>query len=134
MSYRFPKSISPIAHGCLNDAVAVCNANGIPVKKGKGKCSIVLRPGEKKFRNGWGFRSTAHNGMWVLMLTHGGPKNHTIEIAHDPASVTGFNPAALVHEMAHHLIESNHGFPSKGQPWHDRRLWGKVFGWHKGAG
>jgi hypothetical protein len=121
----FPKPVASIFHGANNEATAIVKSVLGKVASG-GSIKVVMRPGTKKNKNGWSWYDPA-NKMQVMMLTHGGPKDHTIEVAHDPKNIAGFLPSALVHEMVHCHHERTIG---KVESRHDPRYKGKVWGWN----
>lgn len=91
----FPKAVASICHGANNEATAIVKGVLGKVKDG-GSIKVVMRPGTKKNRNGWSWYDPA-NKCQVMMLTHNGPRDHVIEVGHDPKDVTKFYPPALVH-------------------------------------
>lgn len=123
--YVFPAKIAARCHGCLNEARAICKANGIGVSEKSGKVMVITRDGVLRNKNGWSWHDPA-NDMQVMMLTHGEGDHHVIEIATTPGDITtGWENKALTHEFCHVLTEKA-GIPAG----HDPRLKGKVFGWH----
>lgn len=128
VKYTFPKPIKDRCHGALNAAKALCNSVGISTAEKSGSVKVVTRPGTRKYPNGWAWYEPI-NRQYVMMITEGGPKNHTITIATDPADVTkGWRNDALDHEMCHVFIERNHGEYGHNGPL-GKKLKGKVFGW-----
>lgn len=122
----FPKAISAKCHGANNDAAAIVKSV-LGYLKGGGSIKVITRKGEKKNKNGWSWYDPA-NKCQVMMLTHGGPNSHTIEIATDPNDVTqGWLPSALVHEFVHCHHERSIGAVDHS---HDPRYRSKVWGWH----
>jgi len=109
----FPSWASGECHHALNTARDAIRSKGTPLKDKSIKVQVI--PGQKKFRDGWGWYQEEptwpNGGMWVGGLTSA--NGRLIQIVIDPTRAT--DPAALhmgslIHEMAHHwLIRNGHG-------------------------
>jgi len=123
--YNFPNAQRQQCEAALRMARDICKANGVSVKEDKGAVTVTFVPGTRSGRNGWAFRSELH-GFDVMGYCDGGRSHQKITYAHKPGHPTeGFRIDGLAHEFCHAFLIRNEGIYH-----HDKRLHGKIFGWH----
>lgn len=109
----FPAWCKNEFHGALNTAREAIESKGTKLKEHDVRGEVI--PGQKRFRDGWGWYQTEPSwpggGMWVGGLTWSG--GYLVQLVIDPNRPT--DPSALhmgsmIHEMGHHWLDSNgHG-------------------------
>jgi hypothetical protein len=70
-------------------------------------CTVATVPGEKKFGNGWGWWSEAHNSYVCGLAGRRGACDYLIQIGVDPQRGGDVNRGSLRHEWGHYWIDCN---------------------------
>lgn len=70
-------------------------------------CTVKTIPGEKKYSNGWGWWSEAHNSYVCGLAGRRGNCDYLIQIGVDPQRGGDVNRGSLRHEYGHYWIDCN---------------------------
>lgn len=123
--YNFPRDIRHMAQNEMKSAKRCIESQGLSLSERADKLTVRKIPGQRKFREGWGWRAPEFNNTWVLGLAWEHRNGtYTIDVGCNPHTGLEVSPETLRHEMGHFWLMSNHRIYN-----HDHRFRNCFAGW-----
>lgn len=106
--YHYPKDIRSECIYSVEKARRCIEHAGVSLRRPPEPYYIYKIPGEKKFSDGWGWRSPELGGKWVLGQTGRYNGVYITQIGCDPDNEKDINIEVLIHEAGHYWLLSNY--------------------------